>query len=250
MARADIRAGVPGGRDVRVVQRVLGAVVAAEIALAGELAGQPRAAVDVRPVLLDRLTDQRRVAGVGERHREVDQAPVQAEPLRRVAKRQRLERLVVGVLVERVLLDVHHPLDTVVVRIQIGARDRPVLVAALPRAPARLLAHEPVLVLAQQDVRVDERAAAEAAGDDRVDVVEAPDVEHPVQAFAGIPELTLHPERRAREGVGRKRLSAFEQADAVPGLGQAIRRHRSAEAGSDDDSVEMLGCWTHAYLCA
>jgi hypothetical protein len=199
--------------------------------------------VDVRAVLLDRLADHRRIAGVGERHREVDEVPVQPEALRRLAEGEHLERLVVRRLVERVLLDVHHPLDAVVVRVEVGARDRPVLVAVLPGAVAGLLLDEPVLVLAQQHVGVDERAAAQPAGTDRVDVVKAPQVEHPVQALAGIPELRLHPQRRAREGVRRKRLAALEQAHAVAGLGQAIGRHGSSETRSHDDGIEMLcGC--------
>ena len=49
VARADVRAGVPGGRDVRVVQGVLGAVVAAEVALrAVSLQVRRVRAVDVR----------------------------------------------------------------------------------------------------------------------------------------------------------------------------------------------------------
>ena len=243
VARADVGARVPGGRDVRVVQRVLRAVVAADVALGDVLAGQAGRAVDVRPILADRLADRHRVAVVGERHGEVDEAPVVAELLCRVAKRPRLARQVGRQLVDRVLLDVHHALDAVVVRVEVGARDGPVLVAVLPRAVAGLLAHEPLLVLAQQDVGVDQRAAAQTARADRVDVLEAPHVEHAVKPLAGVPELRLHPQRRAREGVRREWLAALEQAHAVPGLGQAVRRHRSAESGSHDDGIEMLwGC--------
>ena len=196
--------------------------------------------MDVRPVLADRLADHRRVAGVGERHGEVDEVPVEAELARRVAEREHLQRLVERRLVERVLLHVHHPLDALVVRVEVCARDRPVLVAVLPAAVAGLLAHEPLLVLAQQHVRVDQRAAAEAARGDRVDVVEAPHVEHAVQARARVPELRLHAQRRAREGVRRKRLAALEQADAVAGLSQAVGGDGSPEAGSDDERVEVL----------
>src|SRR3712207_8527701 len=57
---------------------------------------------------------------------EVDEAPVQPELVRRIAEGEDLEGLVVGILVERVLLDVHHALDAVVVRVEVGARDRPV----------------------------------------------------------------------------------------------------------------------------
>jgi hypothetical protein len=71
-------------------------------------------------------------------------------------------------MVEGISLRAHHSLDRVVVSVELGPREGPVLVAAA----RQVFLDEPLLVLAQQDVGVDEGAAAEAARHERVDPVE------------------------------------------------------------------------------
>ena len=94
-------------------------------------------------------------------------------PLHRACARLRGTR--VGLELERVLLRLDHGLDAVVVRLEVGAADRPVLA---------VLVHEPLLVLPEEHVRVDDRAAAQAAGDECLDALEAPDVEEAVEPLA------------------------------------------------------------------
>src|SRR5262249_42212146 len=81
-----------------------------------------------------------------------------------------------------------------------------------------------------------------------VDVLERPDVEHPVEPLARIPESAAHLMRGARERARRIRASALEDAHPLPGLAQAIRHHGAAEAGADDDGVvPALAGRRHAY---
>ena len=110
----------------------------------------------------------------------------------------------------------------------------------VPAAGHGLLVHEPLLVLAQQDVGVDQRAAAQAAGHHAVDAVEAPDVEQAVPALAGLPEVRGHAARGAREAAGRVGAAALEHDDRPAGLGHPVGRDGSAEPGPDDDDVDPL----------
>src|SRR6185437_12827739 len=121
--------------------------------------------------------------------------------------------------------------------VQVGAGHGPGFVAALRQ---RILVDEPVLVLAQQDVRVDQRAAAEAARHDGVAAAEAPDVEHAVEPGGGIPERPAHFRRGAREAVRRVGVAALEYDYRQAGLGQAVGGDRAAEAGADDYDVDVL----------
>ncbi len=162
--RPQLRPGPPRLCQVRVVERVLGAVVAPDVALAAQPARIPRAAVEVGR-LRDRLTRHRRRTLVRERDRQRHQRPVEIESVRRIAKSQHLGGLIVGRVRERELLNPHPPLDAVVVLLEVRASHRPVLV---PAALA-ILDHEPPLVLAQEHVGVDQRAAAEPARAHRVD---------------------------------------------------------------------------------
>ena len=104
------------------------------------------------------------------------------------------------------------------------------LVAA---ARQRLLVDEPLLVLAQQHVGVDQRAAAQAAGDHAVDALEAPDVEQAVAALAGLPEVA----RPCALGVRGKLpgwvgAAALQDDDRAAGLGQPVGRDGAAETRS------------------
>src|SRR4051794_35269497 len=55
-----------------------------------------------------------------------------------------------------------------------------VAVVERPAVAGRILLLEPALVLAQQDVRVDQRAAAKSGRDEGLEVAEGPRVEEPV----------------------------------------------------------------------
>ena len=131
-------------------------------------------------------------------------------------------------------------LDRVVVRVEVGAGHRPGFVAAVRQ---RIVLDEPVLVLAQQDVRVDQRAAAEAARHDRVAAAEPPDVEHAVEPGGRVPERLAHLRGGAGEAVRRVGVAALEHDDRQAGLGQPVGRYRAAEAGADDHYVGVLDCW-------
>ena len=233
--RADLSALVLGVGEVVVVERVLGAEVAADVALAAQLAGDALAAVQVRDLLDDRLARHRRPALVGERDGQRRQEPVEAVLLGGVLEGVGLRRPRVRLVLERVALEPDHRLDAVVVRVEVLARDRPVLVAAV----VDVLLHEPLLVLAQEDVGVDQRAAAEAGRDQRVDPLERPVVVHAGQAALGVPEALARPVRAARERAGRVRAAALEHADAPAGLREPIGHDRPAESGAHDDRVEV-----------
>ena len=241
--RAQLGAVVGGVREVVVVERVLGAVVAAHVALAAQLARRAGAPVEVLELLDDRLAGHRRAPLVGEGDRELGQEPLQAVGLGGGLEGDRLRRLGVRLVVEGIALQADHRLDAVVVGVEIGARDRPVLVAAV----AQVLLHEPLLVLADEDVGVDERAAAEPRRHERVDPVEGPVVVHAGQAVGRVPEALAGAVRAARERARRVGAAALQDADRLAGLRQAVRRHRAAEARADDDCVVVAVLAVHAH---
>jgi hypothetical protein len=59
--------------------------------------------------------------------------------------------------IERILLGLETRENTIVVNLQIGAADRPVLAVGS-------ISNEPLFVFAQQDIRINERTAADSAG--------------------------------------------------------------------------------------
>src|SRR3712207_7789129 len=83
-------------------------------------------------------------------------------------------------------------------------------------APAgqRRLGDEPLLVLAEQDVGVDERPTAQTAGHHGLQTTEGPHVEQPVQAAAGVPEGAPHGGGRPREAARGIGLPALEDEHA------------------------------------
>ncbi len=226
---------VRGVGEVVVVEGVLGPVVAAHVALAAQLARRAVAVVEVAQLLDDRLAGHGRAALVGEGHRELGQEPLQAVGLGGGLEGLRLGRARVRLVVEGVALQAEHGLDAVVVGVEVGAGDRPVLVAAV----AQVLLDEPALVLADEDVGVDERAAAQAGRAEDVDPAEGPVVVHPGQAARRIPEALTRSIRAAREGAGRVGPAALQDADAPAGLGEPVGRDRAPEARADDNRVEM-----------
>ena len=240
MAGAQAGAMMPGGGQIGVVEAVLGPGVAADVAFAAQPAGGALAPVQVAVV---RVHDRQPGPGHGTgRRREADrerrQLPGQAEFRRRVPHRARLGCRCVRVHVQRVGRGAEHPLDLVIVRVEVGPGDRPRFVPA-PRQ--RLILDEPALVLAHQHVRVDQGAAAQPAGHHRIAVGEPPDVEHPVTTPGRIPERPAHLRGRAREAVRRVRCAALEQDHRQARLGQPVRGHRTAEPGPDHHRVGLLG---------
>ena len=152
-----IGAVVGRGRDVGVVERVLRTRVAADVALARERARVPHAPVDVAVRLgLDRQELPDLAVPVGERHGERRMEHLVPGVVRGVLEGGGLGRVTV-----RVLRGVEEALDAVVVRVEVRSPDRPVLVAA---TRDRGVVHEPLGVLAQEHVRVDQRTAAEPGG--------------------------------------------------------------------------------------
>ena len=127
---ADVGAGVLGRRQVGVVEGVLGAVVAAHVALAGEGAGDPRQAVDVAV---------RRGLDLALPHRLLPRPAREADGQRRALQRQAgrlgglLDRHRLGSVVVGVPRDADHRLDRVVVGLEVGAGDR---ASARSRRPA------------------------------------------------------------------------------------------------------------------
>src|SRR5438552_2862979 len=115
-----------------------------------------------------------------ERDRELRQEPLETEPLGRELHRARLvcpvEGFARGIAPRRVGLVrvrrcAEHLLVPLVVRLEVVARYGPRLV---------LVVDERARVLAEDDIRVDERAAAEPARDDPADAAKRPDVPDPV----------------------------------------------------------------------
>ena len=226
-AGADLGSLALGRAQVVVVERVLGALVAAHVAFADEAAGEAALVVQVA---VGRERQARlgspRLVGEGDGQRRV--LHLQAGRLGRFGERERLGRGGVGLLIGRIGRGREHGLDAVVVRLQGFPVERPLA--------------EAVLRLAQDHVRVDERAAAQPGGHEGAHVGERPEVEQPVQARGRVPEVLAHPARRAGERAGRIGLAALEHQDPLdPRLGQAKRRHRAPESGAHHDCIEVLG---------
>ncbi len=239
--RPDVCALEGGGRQVVVIQGVLRALVAADVALAAEPAREPGRPVDVAVRrLLDQLLRLGSATGArSERHRERRLDHLQPERLCRLAQRLRFRQIRVGVRRRS-----HHRLDRVVVTIEVVAPDGPVLVAA---AGQGRVVHEPSLVLAQQDVGVDQRAAAQSRRDDRLDLAERADVEQAEQLVLRLPEGVAHLVGVAGEAARRVASPALEDDHGSPRVGQAIRGDGGAEPRSDDDRIEMLSDRRHGH---
>ena len=230
---ADVGAGVRGGREIRVVERVLGAVVAADVAFAAQHAGEPLRAVDV--AVRGRGTspiDGRPSRSGSERDRERGAHRAQPGAMRGLLERDGLGR--VGV---RIRDGPHHRFDAVVVRVEVFAADRPVLV---PAAGQRRVVHEPLRILPQQHVRVDQRSASQAARDHPLEPAEAPRLEEAVERVGGRPEVLTELAGGAGEAAGRVRTAAFHEHDRLPRFREPVGGDGPAEAAADDKDVDTL----------
>ena len=148
----------------------------------------------------------------------------QARQLRGVEQRSCLGRAVGP----RVALGVLHRVHGVVVRVELGGRER------------QPVGGEGRGVLAQHDVGVDQRAAAEAAGGDRVEALEVVVLVEAVATAAGRPQRAPPLARRARERAGRPRLAALEDQHRGARLRHPAGDDRAAEARADNDGVVAL----------
>ena len=170
------------------------------------------------------------------------QEPLELQRVRSLAERDGLRRGVVRRVVHRVRRRGEHRLVALVVRLEVVVGDGPVL----PASVIQVFADEGRRVLAEEHVRVQQRAAAEPARDDPAEPAELPHVEQPVQALARIPEVVARPPRATRERAGRVCLATFEEAHAHARFPEPQRSHRPSEPGADDHGVEVLVA--HGFL--
>src|SRR5262249_55468158 len=144
---------------------------AAEVALADEPAREALRTVHVLGRVPERRSELFALSRERDRERRLD--ALETLPLRggREGSRLRRDRSEV----RRIDGGGEHRLDPVVVRLEVGVVDRP------PLADGTF--GEPALVSPEHDVRVDERAAAEAARDQRAEAAKRPEVVQAVVAF-------------------------------------------------------------------
>ena len=194
------------------VERVLGALIASEVTFARQRAATPRPMVKIGRVDVAVGIEQRqpglcRAAGpLRERHRDRRWGRLQAGVLQRGAKRLGLwDRVGAVGHVHRGELGEHRPVPG----LELSVGDRPL-------APAvGLIGTKRLRRLWQHHVGVDQRAAAEAAGDDRRDMVELQDLEQPEFAAPRIPDVVAHLPWRAPERTGGIGGTALEHQHAL-----------------------------------
>ena len=221
------------------VERVLGALVAADVALARERARAAHPPVQV--LALDPCAGLD-AAGAGERDRDVRQVRL-ADPgpahclaelarLRHCRPSGRRGVVLVGQRRRR-----EPGGDFAVALLELLEADRPVALLAMGIAVAERVAR-----LLEHHVRVDQRAAAEPAAHDHLGVSERPCLVHAEQRAVRVPEAGGDLGGRARERAGRVGHAALEHEHAAvpvlllhpPGCDGA------AEARADHDRVEAL----------
>ena len=103
------------------------------------------------------------------------------------------------------------------------------------------LALEEGILRRGERVRVRQRAAADTDPVEHGDVLEERHLEDPVHAHRGPPHPLLEVAIVFREVIFPEALALLEDEDAVALLGESQRRDAPAEAGADDDVVEVLG---------
>src|SRR6266545_4488322 len=213
---ADSRTVLLGERQIVQVQGVLGALVAADIALAGERAGALGDPKLVRPVVL-------------EPHRQVgvEEAVGMPQQTGRIGHQPRLGWQLAGSWISRHRPDVEHVRDQVVIRLQ-------------QRAAVRLgpgLGKD-LLGRAHGHVGVDQRPAAVPRSPHRQDVVERLRV---VQAVVAQPQPAIvEAVEVAGETPRRPPPAPFDDRDVHSRLREPAHRHRAAEAAADDQGFELV----------
>ncbi len=233
--------------EVVVVERVLRPHVATDVALTTQTTRLAVAVVQVAYCLLDGLPRDGPPPLVREGDGQLGQEPlfalgVDAVPGRRLVADRRggrpeccgLRHRRVGGDVKGEDLGSEGPLDGVVVGLQVGPRDRPPT-----RGPVDL-GVEPALVLADEDVGVDQRPTAETRRDDGVDVGEGAHIEEAEAPASRVPEVAGESVGRSRERTGWIGGATLEHEHVQPGLGEPHRGHGSAEARTHDHHVECL----------
>ena len=222
--RQDRGAVLLGEVEVVLDQRVLGVVAAAAHALAAVEARTPRRARSAEERVRDLLA--RRLAGPAEE--DADRGGVEGVADAHVAG-DLLHDVVRG-RADRVLDDAEHPLGLVVVGRELGLPVGDV-------APLRVVVERRQRLV--ERVRVDQRPAADArAGHDHrvADRVDPLDAVHPERRR---PQEVLDVRRALGEVVVLEPPAGLEHADPVALLGQPQRGDRAAEAGADDQDVEV-----------
>ena len=217
----DAHAAPLGEVEVVLHERVLGAVAAADHALAALDAAGPVRALAAEVGVLDGL------ARLAEVHADVRlrMGVLDAQLAAQLAQHA------VALVVERDARDAEHPLGGVVVR---GERLLPVV----ERGPLRVL--EEPLRRPVEGVRVAEAAAPDAAAGQDRDVLENRHPEDPAQPEPRRPEVAAAVPGRVRELVVLEPAPALEHRDAVALLGEAERGHAAAEPGPDHDPVVVV----------
>jgi hypothetical protein len=222
-------------REVGVVEAVLGALVAAEVALADERARVARARVQVVLPKGDARVHRSPIVGA-EGHRERRPLGLQAGGRGRSEERAGLGHAAVlrewfEVVVGQAR-GAEVPFHVVVLPLQVAGLDRP------RREIVRRTGVERLGRLAQQHVGVDERPAAQSAGHQRPHLREAPQLEEAVEPPVRIPEGPTHLPGRPRERAGRVRHTPLEEKDVeVAAVGEAVGGHGATETRPDDDRV-------------
>jgi hypothetical protein len=212
----DGRAVLLSQGQVVQVQGVLGALVAADVALAGEGAGSLGDPEPVGPFALEPHGQ------VG-----VEEAVALPQELGGLGHEPRLGRQLAGSRVGGHRLDIEHVGDQVVVRLECRPAVR------LGPGPVEDLLGRP-----HGDVGVDQQPAAVAGRLHGEDVVERPCV---VQALVAQPQpAVVEPGQVAGKAPGRPAPAALDHRDVHPSLGEPAHRHRAAEAAADDQGLELV----------
>src|SRR5690606_23415936 len=162
--------------EIGMIERVLAAVVATEVAFATEATGGARATVQARRGVAEGFAGG--LAFVRERDGQRRRLPGKPAAFGRGTIRAGLRRQLDEM--RRVGVDADDLFDVRVVRIEVRAGDRPMLESTT----LEILGHEPTLVFADEHIGINDRSAPERTRHQRIDAAEAPDIVHPMQTSA------------------------------------------------------------------
>ena len=211
----DLGAVVEGVGEVRHLHRILGADVAARAAVAAQRAGG--------------LLDARVVHLLLERH--VDRRPHHVLAQRIAADTQRIELIECRALIRHRPQHLHGAREAFLAHLVLRDLGRPN--GIVPHAR----------VWRQRDVGVDQRAAAEAAADEHVDVLAEPQIVKAggragdALAVLGNLELLLRLDHAVGEVADGELLPALEHGDLLAGARHARGGNAAAISRADNDDV-------------